>query len=1658
MKALLEVFHLNLCSNISQLKQYIMHTLWYRECPTKEHKSATIMEAIDYLEYLNQAGALDVSSTTAMPIIRNSRLESKAASILDPSCSIYVSRFGKAIVASGLNPDDAIIIYSAIKDALNGINLELPLHSIFLVIPLEHYAYPDFSLLYNMVESAEKEKESSPLKAVIDILGLSANISTLHRWTLEKPDKKVFENVFILLRQFSLKRWKEKVGLGGETGQKSNNNNTDFKINGHKCNWKEEDLKLLGCCKRFWGAFVIFDIMKGLPISVAMKKFNIEYADIESLLWHTHLNAAKVQKFCSEIGQSAIEKLIGNLREQMNSNVPSELRELVKIPRINVKVAKLLHESLGVTCAADLIKCKHGKGKGKGDGDGDGNGNGDGDMGQCNETSPCTHVIDSIVSCLHLSLGFELKVLQEEGDGDGDGDEMDETIDPRDKLAHDDIVKLRMRSWICSVLNEAKKMVESDMQIENDKVTLLMAAVDYGNDGGGAAATAAADDDADNVGDKDAVDCSQDSYYDFMELESLSDEDVEPPLLQGEDSCNIDEEAYEEKCILPKCLGLDSKAAGMMGCEGKGKGPAVKTRKSGSEEKEAMMESASGAVNIAVEETDLIDLYESASKRHVTSKNTQLYCSISQVDGSFNANANANANANGNGNLAVSQYMTQFTPSKLPSPGKFLYLPQLPDLQEGRESVYAEDVVDSGTEGFGWKPLNSRFASEEFLKKLKAARALSFEFVYRRIPASAASSRKNRAKWANIVALACPAMASSSFDGVSTSTSLEVDAAATVYTGMRDPHILTGVAFNFGDEYSYYMNLPTLPPLYDYDDDNSSDSNDSNDDGVSGVSRGACKSKSSSSVSDINCIPLSCCVLISRFVGYHLVLGRHPHLRAALLTVHVQNTRSLKSGVDKNGVKMSNPMMYTSRRWAAASRVGLYYEWCRRSCVEWQLLGEVMRNRNITKVAVDIKSKMTCLRERDVIVRGPLEDPSIAKALLPRDFEMSLKFPDTWKSTQNSSVKVACFRAAAVIRTMATLTSELRRHHQLELFRTVEMPLLHSVSEIDYVGCPAETSFFRDLLQNLVDRQTIIKSYFDSIDKNFNPLSSRRDMQKLKDELIIRYVDALDETRKVQSNKSSSIISISRAVRHTDPTTAIASHPLMMLAREYRQSTAFASLCKSLIFSNLNGRIRFTTSTLHAETGRLSVTSPPLQQIPRHCSYKLTSRLNLHQELMTFADKEREAMTDLINAEVKRGESFWIRVREHPRQAKVRLDKKFRVGRLLFISSVSVLERPLVVEGGREPSTVSVIETWRSKGFEYDDGEALKILQCVVVLDGGGEGEAVIVPSDQLEKLDAEVLVDDDEITEINRALSEGVWSTEAQAPTDESRMTRMNCVEDSEDKQLRICPREGFKAGDGFVLLSADYSQIELRVLAHFCGDPNLCKELSQGLDVFKKLASKWKKKPLNEVTDKERDLVKSITYSFLFGAGSKLIAEEADVTLEEVKVIRQHIDEDYASIKKVEEAIKKSCSTMGFVQTLKGRRRYFPDIKSSDRKKKSKAERQCFNTVMQGTAADILKMAMISINATLEQDSTATQSNFVYRQPRSSPGGGIYKNFDDIRFILHVHDELLFEVREDLLKRTASVVKRCMQTAASLRVPLKVKLKSGKTWASMEDYILNE
>jgi len=505
----------------------------------------------------------------------------------------------------------------------------------------------------------------------------------------------------------------------------------------------------------------------------------------------------------------------------------------------------------------------------------------------------------------------------------------------------------------------------------------------------------------------------------------------------------------------------------------------------------------------------------------------------------------------------------------------------------------------------------------------------------------------------------------------------------------------------------------------------------------------------------------------------------------------------------------------------------------------------------------------------------------------------------------------------------------------------------------------------------------------------------------------------------------------------------------------------------------VNVRIRFTSSTLHTETGRLSVTNPPLQQIPRNCSYKFTNRLNLHQELSQFSHKEKEAMIDIINNDIKSGgDSFWIRVRQCPLQSKIRLDKKFRVGKLLFISSVSILEAPLAIhhrdhhhrDAGDQAHGIhgihavtsvvveSLVESWRSKGFTYDNVEAAKVLQCVVVFD---DGDPLLFPSDQVEKLDAEVLVDDAEVNDINKALADGLWAADDHANTDGH---NGHDGHNEEDKRIDIFPREGFTASEGYVLLSADYSQIELRVLAHFSGDPNLCRELCQGLDIFKKVAAKWKKKQQDEVSDEERDLVKSITYSFLFGAGSKLIAEEADISIEEVKMVRKYIDEDYENIKKVEQQIKKSCATIGFVQTLKGRRRYFPDIKSNDQKKKAKAERQCFNTVMQGTAADILKTAMININSTLEREFQSSNTTIVYRQPRSSPGGGIYKKFDDVRFILHVHDELLFEVREDLLKKTASIVRHCMQSAASLKVPIKVKLKAGKTWAHLTDYKLNE
>jgi DNA polymerase theta len=222
---------------------------------------------------------------------------------------------------------------------------------------------------------------------------------------------------------------------------------------------------------------------------------------------------------------------------------------------------------------------------------------------------------------------------------------------------------------------------------------------------------------------------------------------------------------------------------------------------------------------------------------------------------------------------------------------------------------------------------------------------------------------------------------------------------------------------------------------------------------------------------------------------------------------------------------------------------------------------------------------------------------------------------------------------------------------------------------------------------------------------------------------------------------------------------------------------------------------------------------------------------------------------------------------------------------------------------------------------------------------------------------------------------------------------------------------RNGFRASQGFVLLSVDYCQIELRILAHFSGDRDLCAAFHAQVDVFKVIAAKWlKKASQDDVSDVERHQVKQICYALIYGAGPALVAEQAHVTVETALAMMQDFLRAYPGVQKFLLHTKKQCRELGYVETLLGRRRYLPDInlpastashaeegiassvhvnKSSLvsarhvpappaplavadvqkarqelRKRKSKAERQAVNTLCQGSAADLIKVRKVFAN----------------------------------------------------------------------------------------------
>ena len=237
---------------------------------------------------------------------------------------------------------------------------------------------------------------------------------------------------------------------------------------------------------------------------------------------------------------------------------------------------------------------------------------------------------------------------------------------------------------------------------------------------------------------------------------------------------------------------------------------------------------------------------------------------------------------------------------------------------------------------------------------------------------------------------------------------------------------------------------------------------------------------------------------------------------------------------------------------------------------------------------------------------------------------------------------------------------------------------------------------------------------------------------------------------------------------------------------------------------------------------------------------------------------------------------------------------------------------------------------------------------------------------------------------------------------------------------------RQGFVVGDGYeTLLTADYSQIELRIMADLSGDTALEEAFTSGRDFHAETASRVFGVPAGDVTVEMRSKIKAMNYGLAYGLSAYGLSQQLRITPDEARALMDDYFQQFGGIRDYLYAVVDEARKDGYTQTVLGRRRYLPDLTSDNRQRREMAERMALNAPIQGSAADVIKVAMLRVDEALREEGLRS------------------------RMLLQVHDELVFEVAPGELETLRELVPQTMRSAFQLRVPLEVSLGTGRSWA---------
>lgn len=307
LKAILELHSLKLCRCVEDVLTYVRQTLWYSTSATE-----------DLCDVINAA------KTCLLFLVKARILHADADSgDLQPTTNTEMTRFGKAAMEGGLNPDEAMMYYEDFMLANEGLNLQTNLHILFLLTSIDHNIVPDFAAMWMQFERSRDAKFDSDRVFALVVTAVGIDPSTLFKWSHSPPSRD------IVLKSSETARLLKLRASGAEIKARNS--------------LSESEWRVLARCKRLWGAGLLEALIGGTPKHVLCAQCKIEETELDAVLGRTQMLAGKLVRFCGEIGWISLEKIANNFRKTLDATeVPDDLKQLMLVPGMTSNVARIL--------------------------------------------------------------------------------------------------------------------------------------------------------------------------------------------------------------------------------------------------------------------------------------------------------------------------------------------------------------------------------------------------------------------------------------------------------------------------------------------------------------------------------------------------------------------------------------------------------------------------------------------------------------------------------------------------------------------------------------------------------------------------------------------------------------------------------------------------------------------------------------------------------------------------------------------------------------------------------------------------------------------------------------------------------------------------------------------------------------------------------------------------------------------------------------------------------------------------------------------------------------------------------------------------------------------------------------------------------------------